>query len=494
MKFLSKLSLVTLTLTQFFIRAQAKSTQEYLSSAQQFISNGNLNQALSTYSEAITNDPNNYLIYIRRAILYLNVGKTENAIDDFSNILNINPDFDQAYIKRGKLYFQLAKFDLAKNDLEKYQQYHPEDQESNTMINEIDEAQELIKHAKKEIKSKNYEKSIEYLTKVIQYCPQNVEIRKLRAESYLSINQKEMAIGDFSRAIKLQPDNTDILVRIGELRMEIGELEEALNEVKECLHRDPEHKKCKSIFRQLKKLDRSLKYIDTAVEGKKWKDVIEKIDSGVGKEIEKMGADNLKFKIYYAACKASLRLKKADEAKQWCSKGLTIDSQNIDLLINRAEASMILEDYDAALRDYSTAHEYNPQDHRIIEGYNKAQRLMKMASRKDYYKTLGVKKTATKREIKKAYRQLAQIYHPDKYQGDMSKEQVEAKMSELNEAYEVLSNEETRERYDNGEDPNDPTGGQGQGNPFQGFPGGFPFGNGGPFGGSNGGFQFHFNF
>ena len=71
---------------------------------------------------------------------------------------------------------------------------------------------------------------------------------------------------------------------------------------------------------------------------------------------------------------------------------------------------------------------------------------------KDHYKILGVPRTATQKEIKKQYRKQAQIYHPDKYRGDLTPDQVQTKMAEINQAYEILSNEELRQRYDNGDD------------------------------------------
>ncbi len=69
----------------------------------------------------------------------------------------------------------------------------------------------------------------------------------------------------------------------------------------------------------------------------------------------------------------------------------------------------------------------------------------KNVAKRDYYEVLGIDKNANDDEIKRAYRKLAKKYHPDLNQGD---KQAEAMFKEVNEAYKVLSNPETRARYD----------------------------------------------
>lgn len=71
---------------------------------------------------------------------------------------------------------------------------------------------------------------------------------------------------------------------------------------------------------------------------------------------------------------------------------------------------------------------------------------MKGLAKKDYYEVLGVPRDATEDEIKKAYRQLVKKYHPDL--NPDNKEECEAKLKEINEAYEVLSDPEKRAKYD----------------------------------------------
>jgi len=92
-----------------------------------------------------------------------------------------------------------------------------------------------------------------------------------------------------------------------------------------------------------------------------------------------------------------------------------------------------------------------------------------MATRPDYYKTLGVDKKATPEEIKKAYRKLARQYHPDRNPGDKD---AEASFKEISQAHDVLGDPEKRKQYDSGSGPF--ATGAGPGGGFGGF-GNFDF-------------------
>lgn len=102
-----------------------------------------------------------------------------------------------------------------------------------------------------------------------------------------------------------------------------------------------------------------------------------------------------------------------------------------------------------------------------------------MATNSDYYQTLGVSKSASAEEIKKAYRKLALQYHPDRNKSADAAE----KFKEVTHAYEVLSDTQKRQTYDQfGAAAFEQGAAGGPGGPFGGF-GGF----GGPFGGTQGG-------
>lgn len=138
-----------------------------------------------------------------------------------------------------------------------------------------------------------------------------------------------------------------------------------------------------------------------------------------------------------------------------------------------------------AVRDFQAALEIDQHLQRAKEGIERARKLQKQSERRDYYKILGVKRTATKQEIVKAYRKAAQKWHPDAYQGD-EKKIAEKKFIDVAAAKEVLTDPEKRKQFDMGQDPLDPESNQ------QGFHGGNPFHHF-HHGGSPFQFKFHFN-
>lgn len=89
-----------------------------------------------------------------------------------------------------------------------------------------------------------------------------------------------------------------------------------------------------------------------------------------------------------------------------------------------------------------------------------------MANKRDYYEVLGVPRTSTPDEMKKAFRKLAMRYHPDKNPGDKKSEE---KFKELNEAYETLSDPQKRQVYDQFGHAGANAGFRPGGSPFDGF-------------------------
>jgi len=214
--------------------------------------------------------------------------------------------------------------------------------------------------------------------------------------------------------------------------------------------------------------------------------------------IHPKAANGLTSHLYERACEAYIQLNKYPRAKPYCEEALNANPISEFGLLSKAKQQLEAEEYEQAVATLKEALEHHDTQ-KLQQLMGEAQMLLRRSKNKDYYKILGVSRDADEGQIKKAYRKLTKLYHPDKahVQG-IAKESAEKKMAEINEAYETLSDPELRARVDRGDDPNDPTnkgpyqqggfpfGGGGQQFMFKSGPGGFPGGFGG------GSFQFQF--
>merc|ERR1711871_1448500 len=94
-----------------------------------------------------------------------------------------------------------------------------------------------------------------------------------------------------------------------------------------------------------------------------------------------------------------------------------------------------------------------PEDQNIKVQLRNAKIEQKKAGRKCLYKMLGVTRRASDHEIKKAYKKMALQYHPDRHSGasEEEKAEMEIKFKEIGEAFEILSDSQKKQRWDNGE-------------------------------------------
>jgi DnaJ family protein C protein 7 len=106
------------------------------------------------------------------------------------------------------------------------------------------------------------------------------------------------------------------------------------------------------------------------------------------------------------------------------------------------------------VREYKAIAEAHPHEPGIAKDVRNAELELKKSKRKDYYRILGVDKDASELDIKKAYRKLAIVHHPDKNPDNL---EAAERFKEIGEAYETLSDGQKRARYDSGEDLVDPS-------------------------------------
>ncbi|KAI1899010.1 hypothetical protein AGOR_G00078280 [Albula goreensis] len=449
------------------------SVENHLEMGKKLLAAGQLADALSHFHAAVDGDPKNYMAYYRRATVYLAMGKSKSALPDLSKVIELKPDFTAARLQRGNLLLKQGKLDEAEGDFKKVLKSNPSDKEA----------------AESELARKDYSTAASILDTVIETCVWDVASRELRAECMVQMGELGKAISDLKATSKLKNDNTQAFYQLSTIYYQLGDHEMSLNEVRECLKLDPDHKLCFSHYKQVKKLNKQIGSAEELIQQQRYGDAVSKYEAVMKTEPH---VSHYTRHAQERICHCLSQDKQATEAIAVCSKVLKSDPHNVNALKDRAEALMLDEQYEEAIKDYETAREHSENDRQIKEGLERAQRLLKQSQKKDYYKILGVKRNAQKKEIVKAYRKLAQQWHPDNFQDPEEKKRAEKKFIDIAQAKEVLSDPEKRSKFDQGEDPLDPETQQGGGhhhfhggwNSFQGFN---PFGSG-PFN-----FKFNFN-
>jgi len=488
--------------------------------ANALLSIGQFNDAVKAYSEAIDQSPADYLLYYKRATAYYSLSRHPAALADFDKVLELTSNsFNKAYLMKARIQAKEGLFPEARDSIKKYTS-DVKDQDAQEVLFSISEGELAAKKAGQALRAKLWTACVEAASTALKTASHSAELRQQRADCALAAGDIEGAVGDLTRLTHLTTPSTALLMKIFRLSYFLGpynpgEQSPALSTLKQCLHYDPDSSQCLPAHRLVKSFDKSFKNLEKHISSEDWRAVVKLLASESGSKdglaasfdaaldahmtraalslpaaIPLPAAKRLSPRreaILRALCRSYVKLNELKKCQRWCDALLEMEGlqDDADGLIGRGEVLMMNEEWEEAVRVLERAFEASGRsDREVHQRLQKAQKLLKQSRTKDYYKVLDVPRDADTKTIKKAFRKAAMKAHPDKGGS-------EAKMAAVNEAYEVLSNPELRQRFDNGDDPNDPTAGQG-GSPFSGgggaqfaqfFQQGFP----------GGGFQFHFS-
>jgi len=413
--------LVLLLLELFLDGAQSASSKaeidRHLELGRDLLARGQLADALTHYHAAVEGDPSNYLTCFKRGTVYLALGKARMAITDFTRVLELKPDFSASRIQRGTVYLKLGDYDEAEIDFQNVLKAEPNNDDANYLLSRIEPAREQDDQTKHIIKQGDYRTAITLLTQLLEVSPWSTSLRESRADCYIKEEDILSAVSDLRSVNRLSQDSTDGYYRLSTLLYQLGHASDALKEIRECLKLDPEHRDCFPFYKKIKKVEKTLSDAQTYLEENAFSDCIASAEKTLKLEDEIpmiiFSANQLLCTCYGKDEQHTMAIRKCGEALQL--------HKDPSVLCDRADAYLETEMFDDAIQDFQAALEIDEHLQRAKEGIERARKLQKQSERRDYYKILGVKKTATKQEIVKAYRKAAQKWHPDAYQGDEKK-------------------------------------------------------------------------
>ena len=258
----------------------------------------------------------------------------------------------------------------------------------------------------------------------------------LRGDAFLKIGNVN-ALGEAQNIAMsiLRSNNQDpeALVLRGRALYGQGENEKAIQHFRQALSCDPDFKDAVKYLRIVQKLDRLKADGNKAYQSGKYAQAIELYEKALEIDPTNKGTNS---KILQNKALCLMKVKKFKEAISDCDRALELDPGYTKAKKTRAKALGESGDWEGAVRDLKKLAEENPGDAAYQKEVRNAELELKKSKRKDYYKILGVEKDAGDNEIKKAYRKLAIVHHPDK---NPDSEEAADKFKEIGEAYETLS-------------------------------------------------------
>ncbi|KAF0691799.1 Aste57867_17070 [Aphanomyces stellatus] len=422
--------------------------------AENAFASGDMKKAISLYSQVIEADPSER-VYYKRYRAYLGERKYTSALADLSSAVKFKPTYTQGYLQRGKLNLMIGNCADAVQDFIKVVSLDPNSASGNENLAKSQECAQYLNYAMDAKNAGNFGNAVQYLSRVIDnFAVSSPALLLLRAELNGFLGQTFDLIADTGSVLRLESQSIPALKLRGEAYYSLGDtqsLEAAVTHFRQGLQFDPEHKEMKAMYKKLKKLQKLIENARVDLEARQFGDAVESLEMAVAVD-PTHGA--LNKDLHFKLCDAYANLQKHTEAKAACAASLhdheangAVHSKLGDVLIN-------LEEYDEAVRHHRRAVELEEDNRSFHEGLRRAEAALKQSKTKNYYKILDIPRDAASQAIKKAYRKKALEWHPDKHadRGEAASEEANKMFQEVAEAYEILSNDDMRARYDRGED------------------------------------------
>ncbi|KAF2708858.1 TPR-like protein [Pleomassaria siparia CBS 279.74] len=446
--------------------------ESYKTAGNKFFKLKDYAQAIKEYSKAIDMDPTNATYYSNRAAALMSAHRFAEALEDCNKADTLDPHNMKIQLRLGRLYTSLGRPDEA---LQAFQSISPP-----ASAKDMQSAMIMQKHLRQAEQITESGGSGSMVIHALNEAEKGLGSRidrprkwkLMRGEAFLRMGNANSLGEAQSVAMSILRNNNqdpEALVLRGRALYAQGENDKAIQHFRQALNCDPDMKAAVKYLRMVQKLERMKEEGNASFKAGKLQEAVDTYTKAL--EVDPTNK-NTNSKILQNRALCQTRLKKYAPAIADCDKALELDPSYLKARKTRAKALGESGNWEEAAREYKSMYEENPSEPGLAKEIRNAELELKKSKRKDYYKTLGIGKDATEQEIKKAYRKLAIIHHPDKNPDD---DQAADRFKEIQEAHETLSDSQKRARYDSGEDlidPSDMFGGHDHGFGQGGMPGG----------------------
>ncbi|CAK7269681.1 hypothetical protein SEPCBS57363_003724 [Sporothrix epigloea] len=410
--------------------------------------------AITEYTKAVNLVPQSATYLSNRAAAYMSASNYTAALEDCLRAADLDPQNAKILLRLARIYSSLGQPAEA---ILTFGRIHPPPSAKDMapakeMLHHVNAARDALENG---TTGSMVLHALEMASRLLG--PGAAQPRKwqlMRGDAYLKMGGASNIAEAANIAIALLRYNSqdpEAIILRGRALYAQGDSTQAERHFRRAIEMDPDQRDAIKWLRIVQKLDRMKEEGNKEYKAGRWQEAIDKYTDALSIDPSNRGI-NSKLLQNRALCR--LKLKQYDEAIADCDNAISLDPSYSKARRTKANAYGLAERWEDAVREWKALAEREPEDRTVLKEVKRAELELKKSQRKDYYKILGVTKNADDKEIKKAYRKLAVVHHPDKNPGD---ENAEARFKDIGEAYETLSDSQKRARYDSGEDLVDPS-------------------------------------
>lgn len=418
--------------------------------------------AESYYDQACRSEPENAVNFYKLSRVHHRMRRLTSALEDLDRAIELDPEKTAYLTERARLLVSLGRCGEAVRDYDRAVDVDADaaTNAASDLRSRARECADLVEWATEAYLAEEWGAAAEYLQAALSHTERAFDLLFMKAQSDYHTGDYYATVSETGKILKSNAGHLEAYRLRGEAYYRLGEHDTAKTHFREGLKHDPEHAGCKKGHRRVKNLLKKDQKAQAYADEGKHAEAVETWRAAVALDDEHHEYRKptlLKIAESYGA------MEDHDSAIETAQHAVDLhDEKDVRPRLVLGDALLAAERYEEALRTYQQAMEQAQGDEDKQECHERIQKgetALKQSKTKNYYKILGVPRNARMKDIKKAYRDGALQWHPDKNE---DKEKAEKMFQDIGEAYEVLSDKEKRAKYDRGEDVFENQGGGGQ--------------------------------
>eukprot|EP01051_Picozoa_sp_SAG22_P009551 SAG22_NODE_803_length_7098_cov_2.856408_3_plen_873_part_00 len=425
-----------------------------------------------------------HLLHFKRAVVRTHLGQSAYAIQDLEQAQKLKPTFLEAVLYQARIYVTLgmwkqahqrfrsiAKSDTAKESLAyRAQQYLLMLQNVTSHLERATESVAVASAAytggQRCLVAPEDRRVLEWARAVfsdtLKAAPESVDVRMARAEASILLRDFDGAKSDATWAIRLAGNNANGYLLRGQAHQYVFDDELAGEFFRWCYKIDPDNVGCRAALKAMKKIRHATMDANRLFRAGDFEAALEMYQSSIDADPEHCLNKAL---MLLQRCRCLIYLDEPKSAMQECKLSFELDDQLAEADYLRKNANKIAGDYQRKLQEKieeeisemkrEAAEKEKKRRMQEEEKWNSTALSIRYVHNDEEWKVAGMPlcdqyfwwlnltkaENLTTNDVKRAYRKMAMVWHPDKVKGDRAKARAEKKFQKVAEAYEVLSDE-----------------------------------------------------